>query len=173
MTHDDGIGAAGEAGKAGATGSIGGGGGTAAGKVIMPVYVLTEFDYDVTSASGVLNVDNADDVNGMELLGGSLSIVDTSDNTRTDFFEFDGDILSSYSPLDFSTQNLKPDKTYKLMFTAKYRLTESETEVDGNGERTFLTRTFSTSAYGILENYDPATCDSITVRLEKRDYAED
>lgn len=139
----------------------------------MPVYVLTEFDYDVTSASGVLNVDNPDDVNGVELLNGTLSIIDTADNSRADAFNFDGDTLSSYMPLDFSTENLKADKTYKLMFTASYRLTESEAETEGTGERTFLTRTFSTSAYGILESYDHAESDSITVRLEKRDYAKD
>lgn len=138
----------------------------------MPVYMLTEFNYDITEAQGVLSVDNADDVNGVELVEGVLRIIDVSDNTDAERLEYDGADLSTYTPLEFSTSSLEPDKKYRIMFNASYRLTNSETAEDAVGERTFLTRTFTTSSYGIAESYDHATEGSIIVRLEKKAYAE-
>lgn len=163
----------GEAGKTGASGSTGGGGGgEQSDKVIMPVYVLTDFVYDITAAEGTIDVDNPDDVNGVELLEGVLKLTDTSDDSEVEVIEFDEAELSSYGPMEFSTQSLEPDKKYRMMFTVSYRLTDTESDEDAAGERTFLTRTFSTSSYGVLENYDYATDTSITVKLEKKAYAE-
>lgn len=164
----------GEAGKTGASGSTGGGSGSGdqSDKVIMPVYVLTDFVYDVTAAEGTIDVDNPDDVNGVELLEGVLKITDTSDDSVVETAEFDEAALSTYGPMEFSTQSLEPDKKYRMMFTVSYRLTDTESGEDAAGERTFLTRTFSTSSYGVSENYDYATDNSITVKLYKKAYAQ-
>lgn len=162
----------GEAGKTGASGSTGGSGGNQSDKVIMPVYVLTDFVYDVTAAEGTLDVDNPDEVNGVELLEGVLKITDTLDESEVETISFDESDLASYGALPFSTQALEPDKKYRLMFTASYRLTDTEGEEDAAGERTFLTRTFSTSSYGVMESYDYATENSITVKLQKKAYAQ-
>lgn len=169
-------GKSGEAGAAGATGGTGGGGGGTGGnadKVVMPVYVLSEFVYDITKASGTIDVDNAEDVNGVEMTGGTLSIMDTLDNTVIDSESYDADTLSSFSRLEFSTDKLDPDQKYKLMFKASYLLTGSEEGTDSQGERTFLTRTFSTTSFGILESYLYATENSLAVTLEKLEYAGD
>lgn len=172
---DDGDnGSDGEKGASGSAGGTGGSGGSSGGteKVIMPVYVLTEFEYDESAVQGVLSVDNPDDVNGVELLEGRLRIVNVADQTEVCAELYDGDSLASYNPIEFSNQGLEADSQYKLTFSVSYRLSGDAQEEQAAGERLFLSRTFSTSSYGIVENYDHAAEDSITVYVEQKDYAQ-
>lgn len=164
----------GEKGASGSAGGTGGSGGTSGGteKVIMPVYVLTEFEYDESAVQGVLSVDNPDDVNGVELLEGRLRIVNVADQTEVCAELYDGDSLASYNPIEFSDQGLEADSQYKLTFSVSYRLSGDAQEEQAAGERLFLSRTFSTSSYGIAETYDHAAEDSITVYVEQKDYSQ-
>lgn len=75
----------GENGASGASGGTGSGGsGETSEKVIMPIYLLTEFEYDAASLSGgTISVDNPDDVNGVELTEGVLRILNVG-NGKTE-----------------------------------------------------------------------------------------
>lgn len=164
----------GENGASGASGGTGSGGsGETSEKVIMPIYLLTEFEYDAASLSGgTISVDNPDDVNGVELTEGVLRILNMGNGKTAAEETYDGDTLSSYSPLEIPPMELEPDSQYKLTFTVTYRLTEAASEENAVGERMFLSRTFSTSSYGVEESYDHAEEDSIILTLERKSYSE-
>ncbi len=165
-------GAKGAAGSTGSTGGTGGGGGTSgSGKVVMPVYVLTEFQYDASSASGLIAVDNPDDIEGVELTEGVLRITDMTNNQPAYTREIDGGELSSYTDIDFSTEDLSPDRQYRLALDVSYTLTDAEDETLSRGSKLFLNRTFSTSSYGVTESCQSAGENTLTVILDKRDYS--
>ena len=119
----------------------------------MPAYVLTEFDYDVSEAKGTIAVDNPDDVEGVELEEGIVRIVDIGSNTEVAAEKYEADSLSSFNDITFSTDQLQPDCQYRLSFDVSYRLTNVEDQEQTEGSKIFINRTFSTSSYGVVEEY--------------------
>lgn len=164
-------GTSGANGSAGSTGSTGGSG-TGNEKVVLPDYILTGFEYDVSSAKGIIDVDNPDDVNGVELSSGILRIVDVGSNAAEEEITYDQSELESYTSLSFETDRLRPDRQYRLSFEVAYQLADGDDEEQRTGVRSYLNRTFSTTSYGIIEEYDHAEADSITVSLEKKSYSQ-
>lgn len=167
-------GKSGSNGSNGSTGSAGGGGGTTTDteKVVMPAYVLTEFDYDVSEAKGTIAVDNPDDVEGVELEEGIVRIVDIGSNTEVAAEKYEADSLSSFNDITFSTDQLQPDCQYRLSFDVSYRLTNVEDQEQTEGSKIFINRTFSTSSYGVVEEYHVGMSDSLSIILEKKPYSD-
>jgi hypothetical protein len=172
--RDGSNGSKGDTGDKGQTGVAGGTTTTTTGsdKVVMPQYVLTKFEYDTYSATGTIEVDNADDVNGVDLISGVVRITDISNNSVVEEMDVDSDSLSSYGELTFDTSSLQPDHQYRLSFEIAYKFTDSDSEEDETGTKTCINRTFSTSSYGVTATYDHGTSDSLVFLVEKKAYAD-
>ncbi|MDO4268854.1 MAG: hypothetical protein Q4C73_10310 [Eubacteriales bacterium] len=166
-------GRSGSNGSNGSTGSAGGGStSTDTERVVMPSYVLIDFDYNVSEASGVIAADNPDEVDGVELEKGTVRIVDMGTNTEVASESYEADSLSSFNDITFFTDQLQPDCQYRLSFEVSYRLTNVDDQEQTAGSKVFINRTFSTSSYGVTEEYYMGTSDSLSILLKKKPYSD-
>lgn len=156
----------GAGGKSGGTGgSAGGGDGNA---IVMPTVSLSKFDYTAGSVSGTIDAGEGTNV---VLREGTIEIIDLSTGKAV-HKDSTGDMDSNPS-VDFSYENLDPDKEYRLRFSSEYEITvEFEDDTATTGTREFISRVFSTSGYGISETYKYATKNSLTVEIEKKEYSD-
>lgn len=161
---DDGSdGSDGATGATGATGSTGDSSSSST-SVIMPVFVLVNFDSTTTSVTGTIQMDSE----GQSVTLGDSTVTITNTQTNEVIEVLNLDLSGGFSDLDIDYEGLEVDQTYRLDFTAFYTIDGEET----SGERTFISRTFTTTAYGIIESYDYATQESITVDITKKSYSE-
>lgn len=172
-TGDDG-----QDGATGATGSTGTTDGDTSvdSSIVMPVYSLLEFDGTMSSVKGELTL--VQEGSNVTMKEGYIKITNVStgevimvqENINMDGGYFDGG--STF--LEFSYEELEPDQEYRIEFGATYEV-ESTTETGEviEGERTFVSRSFSTTAYGIVENIEYIEVDTIAVEITKKSYSEE
>ncbi|MDO4438761.1 MAG: hypothetical protein Q4B86_04865 [Eubacteriales bacterium] len=103
-------------------------------------------------------------------MSGTLKIIDLNSNQEVYSESYDGTDLSAAS-LEFETDALKPDSSYKMYLEVSYKLSQAEDESVSAGTRTYINRSFSTTSYGVIESFNKATSDSIEVNIEKKDYS--